>query len=197
MCVLALLSALFAAVPARADEARPRLVLVQPLSGLAGPTATWEQAFAERWSWSLGLALQSMRAGLPIVSTGNEPPASTTLSVSLNPGVSCFLGGTAPEGPWVGVRAQLAFSRTRQDGASAASVGTDALGGSVLFGYTAVVGPGLAFQAGVGLGATSGRNVLGAAGSGGGLGGLGGLGVLTAPAFSAGLCTTLGLGWAF
>lgn len=88
----------------------------------------------------------------------------TLAGAGIQPGVNFFLSGRAPEGLWVGPKLELSYlsatlSTTNENGGrsttNSINVSGVTYGGHVMVGYTAIVGTGLTFQGGVGIGLAS------------------------------------------
>ncbi|QRK10744.1 hypothetical protein JQX13_12110 [Archangium violaceum] len=155
-----------------AKEGRSTLVMALPLSGLSSQVgAGVEQAISPHvalagavstWgSFSRQYAYIPVERGLPNHHWG----------VGVDAGVHFYLTGRAPEGFWVGPHVEMSMTRQYTENLLAFSGGGLAganvyafhsrrvdYGGSMRLGYTAIVGPGLTVQVGVGLAALSSRN---------------------------------------
>lgn len=113
-------------------------VSVDPLTELLGFVHVQvERVFAQKHSLYLGPSLKLFDSPLGI---GTGP----FRGYGLEAGVRAFVWGDAPEGAWLMLRAVLA--------AVTSARGVEPGGyGSVLFGYTAILGPGLVLSGGLGI----------------------------------------------
>ncbi|WNG42999.1 hypothetical protein F0U60_01980 [Archangium minus] len=192
---------------------RRTLVMALPMSGLSEQVGVGvEQAIGSH------VALAGAAKAWGSSSVGNETylPSGLDLSshnwgVGVDAGVHFYVTGHAPEGFWVGPHVEMSMSRHSaenllfpmwevpdKDDVYVLSSRTVEYGGSARVGYTAIVGPGLTVQVGVGLAALTSRTANFRLKNEGSLGGLaGGLGLPSLRSWSVAPRMTVGLGWAF
>ncbi|MFT3710838.1 MAG: hypothetical protein QM817_24705 [Archangium sp.] len=136
MIALALTLALASADPPPAPK--QWTITVDPLTELLGFVHVQvERAFSDKYSLYLAPSLKLFDSPLGI---GTGP----FRGYGLEAGVRGFITGTAPEGMWIMLRAVLA-AVTSANGVEPGGYG------SVLVGYTAILGPGLVLSGGLGI----------------------------------------------
>lgn len=126
-------------------------------------TIEGERVVSPRMTLGLGVLVavrQEWLSTVPMVPEGARRASENSLmQVGLIPRLRYFLTGTAPEGLWLSPGLELTYrwGRWREEPSPISSQSTSsnqtwALGGRLMLGYTAILGPGVTLQAGAGIG---------------------------------------------
>lgn len=151
------------------EEWRKVAVTVQPLLWVLGYySGAFEFALSDKMSLAAGLNVTAFTVGTstsfpsgPGGATSTFSASQTVFSVGVQPGLSFFLVGRAPEGLWIGPRVEVAYlavtNASKSTGGSFPSESSSTTsglvyGGHVMAGYNTVMANGLMLQVGLGLG---------------------------------------------
>jgi hypothetical protein len=176
------------------------VLTVEPLMFAFGQVVGgYERAVSERWSLVAGAHLTASAVSQQLPAGATETSFDVqSLIAGVEPGLNYFVIGRAPEGLWVGPRAELYVSRQQSSWFSEDATGIF-LGGGLKAGYTARVLEHLVLEASVGISGRFSAFSTSQPDSSFGLVDpkLGYFGPVPSRGFAIGLDPSLAVGWAF